>query len=74
VYVITKILHTTLPSAEYDRLRVVRWETPRFCVYADKIERFPHHSDQFVNVKPFAGGYGDRVGDFVSGKYLEVAV
>jgi hypothetical protein len=62
---VAKVLYAAFTPAENDRLGVVGRESPRFRVDADKVKRFPHLFDQFVDIEPFAGGYRDGIWDFV---------
>ena len=62
---VTEVFHCALPAPEYD-WGVIVWRQPaRLSVYADEVERLPHHLDELVDVPPFARGNRDAVRDAV---------
>ena len=73
VYGVTKVLYAAFAPTEHDRLGIIWGKAPWFCIDTDKVQGFPHLLDQFINVEPFTGGYGDRVRDFVPIEDIEHA-
>jgi hypothetical protein len=74
MYRITKVVNGAFPAAKDDRLGIVWGEPSWFCVYPDEVKGFPHFFDEFVDVKPFAGGYRNAIRNFVTWVYQRARV
>jgi hypothetical protein len=75
---ITEVFHSALPMLEYHGGGVVWSLASWFGVHADQIKGFPHLFDEFVDVKPFAGGNRNAVRyfvykvEFLNGDYINL--
>ena len=65
---VAKIFDGTLAALEHDGLGIVGGQPARFGVDPHEVEGRPHLDDEFVDVHPLLGGYGDAVGDLVSAR------